>query len=225
MSESSRRSTAWALALAALGLLGASPADDAAGAPAREFLFELPAPGSYALPVIDRVADYDLVAPDGSRTPLLGAPEGSCTLVSFIYRSCIDASGCPLALATLQRVDRAIASRDDLAGRVRLVTVSFDPERDSPEAMASLRHHMRPRGAWDFLTAANERELAPVLVDYGQDAVPLLTRDGRVSGVVRHVAKVFLVDADGGIRNVYSTGFLDDRLLLLDIETLLAPGQ
>ena len=225
MSGVPRGASACAAALAALGLLGASPGDDAREEPAPELLYALPAAGSYALPVIDRVADYELVASDGARTPLLGAPERGCTLVSFIYRSCVDASGCPLALATLQRLDRAIARRDDLANRVRLVTVSFDPERDTPKAMAGLRHHMRPRGAWDFLTAASGRELAPVLADYGQDAVPLLTKNGRESGIVRHVAKVFLVDADGGIRNVYSTGFLDDRLLLRDIETLLSPGK
>jgi len=38
---------------------------------------------------------------------------------------------------------------------------------------------------------------------------------------MEHVVKVFLVDDQGGIRNVYSTGYLDHRVLLLDVETLL----
>jgi protein SCO1/2 len=87
--------------------------------------------------------------------------------------------------------------------------------------MAELRRHMGPRSDWRFLTARDAGGLRPLLEDYGQDAVPLLTADGERSGLVRHVLKVFLVDSDGGIRNVYSTGFLDHRLLLRDVETLL----
>ena len=59
------------------------------------------------------------------------------------------------------------------------------------------------------------------LLEAGQDAVPVLTGDGSDTGLMRHVAKVFLVDEQGGVRNVYSSGFLDPRLLVRDVETLL----
>ena len=62
---------------------------------------------------------------------------------------------------------------------------------------------------------------ARILRDYGQDAVPLTTDDGASLGLMRHVVKVFLVDEGGAVRNVYSIGFLDHRLLLRDVETLL----
>ena len=38
---------------------------------------------------------------------------------------------------------------------------------------------------------------------------------------IAHVLKVFLVDGEGRVRNIYSTGFLDLRLLLADLETVL----
>jgi len=41
---------------------------------------------------------------------------------------------------------------------------------------------------------------------------------------MRHVAKVFLVDDEGGVRNIYSSGFLDHRRLLRGVETLLLTG-
>jgi cytochrome oxidase Cu insertion factor (SCO1/SenC/PrrC family) len=204
------------LALAACGAAGAG--EPGGGPP---LLNELPAAGSYELPVIDRVREHPLLDSRGEVEPLLGLPPGGCALVAFVYLHCTDPSGCPLALASLQQADRAIAAREDLRGRVRLVTVSFDPARDGPEAMRSLRHHMAPRSDWRFLTAASQTELEPVLADYGQDAVPLLTAQGRDSGLMRHVAKVFLVDSEGGVRNIYSSGFLDHRLLLRDVETLL----
>jgi cytochrome oxidase Cu insertion factor (SCO1/SenC/PrrC family) len=183
--------------------------------------YELPAAGSYELPAIDRVGAHRLLDPEGKRVSPSACPPGGVAVVGFIYRSCSDATGCPLSLGTLQRLDRAVAGRPELAARVRIATVSFDPEHDRPEQMGQLRDQLSPRSDWVFLTAASGDELRPVLEDYGQDAVPLMTREGAETGVFRHVTKVFLVDESGAVRNVYSTGFLDPRLVLRDIETLL----
>ena len=38
---------------------------------------------------------------------------------------------------------------------------------------------------------------------------------------LRHVLKVFLVDEHRDIRNVYSTGLLDPRLVMNDLRTVL----
>jgi cytochrome oxidase Cu insertion factor (SCO1/SenC/PrrC family) len=183
-------------------------------------LFELPAAGSYELPPIDRVGDHTLTGSDGAREPLLGLAPGQLAIVAFVYLHCSDAAGCPLVLETLRRADRALAARGDLAPHVRLATVSFDPARDTPAALADLRAHLAPRTDWRFLTAASQAELEPVLRDFGQDAVPILSAGGANAGIMRHVAKVFLVDAGGAVRNIYSSGLLDHRLLVRDVETL-----
>lgn len=185
-------------------------------------LYELPAAGSYDLPVIDRVSQHRLIDDSGAPAPVLDLQPGQCAVVTFVYANCPDAGGCPLLLAELRRVDRALQDRSDLAGRVELVTVSFDPRNDTPERMQMLRHHLRPKGTWRFLTAESDEALQPVLRDFGQDALRLVAQhDGRDLALIRHVAKVFLLDAEGGVRNVYSSGFLDDRMLVRDIETLL----
>ncbi|UCE87195.1 MAG: SCO family protein [Deltaproteobacteria bacterium] len=222
-----------AAAIALVALLGASassraPAhepDDAAPPPkASESLrFEAPPPGSYELPPIQRVSDYyPLLAHDGTREPLLGLASDQVALVSFAYLDCTDATGCPLALATLKRLDHALAERPALAGRARLVTLSIDPARDTPERMAAARRHLAPVGDWRFLTLETPEALAAVLADFGQDAVRLRGPDGGDSGRIRHVLKVFLVDAKGDVRNIYSAGFLFTPILLNDIETVLA---
>jgi protein SCO1/2 len=84
--------------------------------------------------------------------------------------------------------------------------------------MATLRRGLNPRGRWHFATAASVAALQPVLDDFGQDAMPL-TDDAAER--IAHVLKVFLVDGQGQVRNIYSTGFLDLRLLLADLETVL----
>ena len=63
-------------------------------------------------------------------------------------------------------------------------------------------------------------ELEPVLNAYGQavdkSRDPMI-RKGRFTTLLR----VFLIDRDGRIRNIYSSGTLDPRLVLADVRTLL----
>ena len=197
-------------------------ADDSASPPAPRPRFEAPAPGSYALPPIDRVGDHALLGAAGRQEQLLAIAPGELALVSFVYLSCNEA--CPLSTALLHQLDRALAQQPEIGERVELVTVSFDPRRDPPPAMAALRTRMAPRGRWRFLTARDAAALRPVLSDFGQDAV-WIPGEGEAPDTLRHVLKVFLVDARGDIRQIYSTGFLDVRLVLADLETLLLPKR
>jgi cytochrome oxidase Cu insertion factor (SCO1/SenC/PrrC family) len=152
------------LALLATALLAAAPAtgraSEAPGEP--EPLYELPAAGSYALPPIDRVSEHVLLGSDGREAPLLELGPGRFAIVAFVYLGCHDAAGCPLLLASLQQTDRRLTASPELRGRVRLVTVSFDPSRDGPAEMAGLRRALAPRGDWRFFTSRDEAALRPV---------------------------------------------------------------
>jgi cytochrome oxidase Cu insertion factor (SCO1/SenC/PrrC family) len=183
-----------------------------------EARFEPPPPGSYELPPFGQLEAHGLLGSDGLPAPLLELAPGGAALVSFVYLSCPDA--CPMATAVLQRVDRQVAGDPRLAGRVSLVTVSFDPARDTPAKMAAFRASAAPRGRWRFLTSAGPDEIAPVLADFGQDGLAA-PAGGEAASPVSHVLKVFLVDGAGRIRNVYSTGFLDPRLLVNDLLTVV----
>ncbi len=213
---------AWLVALV-LGLVaGAEAHGDAepgrahvAPPPSPAPVFEPPAPGSYELPVIQRVGRHQLLDPDGGPVPLLEA--GRVAVVSFVFLSCGHA--CPQATATMQRLDRLLAERGLDAG-VGLVTVSFDPQRDRPEQMARQREALQPKGRWRFLTAPDQAGIDEVLRDFGQHVGVWLGPDGEATPQLDHVLKVFLVDAAGGVRNIYSTGYLDPRLMLNDVLTL-----
>jgi cytochrome c peroxidase len=213
-----RRALAW-LALAALA--APARAHDAAPAPPAP-AFALPEPGSYELPAIARVPEFALLDERGAPAKLLDLAPDQVAVISFVYTRCGDGDhGCPAALAVLQRVDRALANDAALHGRVRIATVSFDPAHDTPARMAGLRSALAPRGDWRFLTAGSSAAIAPALAAFGQDALPLVGADDRALGLFRHVLKVFLVDARGAVRNVYSSGFLSPELLLVDARTVL----
>ena len=212
-----------AAALALVVAAQAAPADDAqhhAPPPlAQRERYAAPPPGSYELPPIDRVGQHRLLGTSGESEPLLALADGELALISFVYLNCGEA--CPLATALLHRLDGELASQPDLARRVELVTVSFDPARDTPAAMRKLRKRLAPKGRWRFLTSANDAALRPVLADFGQDAV-WIPGEENAPDALRHVLKVFVVDPEGAIRQIYSTGFLDVRLVLADLRTLLA---
>lgn len=206
-------------ALTALALV-ASLAGPARAGEAR--LFVAPPPGSYELPPIDRVSEHRLLDAAGRPAPLLGLAPGEVALVAFVYRACADA--CPIALATLRGIDRRLAADPAVGARVRLVTVSFDPAHDTPQRMAELARDLGAREGWRFLTAPDDAALAPVLADFNQDVLREVAPAAPGAAAIQHVLKVFLVDAHGDVRNVYSTGFLDEELVWNDVATVLGEG-
>ena len=187
--------------------------------------YELPAPGSYTLPVVDTVGDHPLLDADGRRTTLFALKRDRCAVVAFVYTSCIEAAGCPLSLAVLERLDRALAADPALARAVTLVAISFDPERDTPERMRVVRGFHAVRTDWRFVTTSGPAELEPLLTDFNQPVAKLRFADGQWSGLFRHVLKVFLLDRDNRVRNVYSAGFLNAPLVLNDVQTVLRESR
>ncbi|MCS6924848.1 MAG: SCO family protein [Candidatus Binatia bacterium] len=211
-----------------LALPWASRAHDAALHTLHDALhpqFTPPAPGTYALPPIDTVSDHLLLDSEGKPVRLFALTGGKIAVISFMYTACSDIGGCPLAAAVLQRVDRSLSQRPELAAHVTLLSISFDPERDTPARLAEVRATLSPQTAWHFLTGRTPADIQPVLADFHQPVAKLWTEDGQWSGVFRHVLKVFLLDRHQQVRNIYSTGFFNPQLVLHDIETLLLEEQ
>jgi len=208
--------------LAALLIFGVASAHEAD--PTAPIDYEPPGIGTYSLPVIMEAPDGRVVGTDGRAHRLSEFLRGHVTLVSFMYTRCRDPRGCPLAFGTLIDLKRSMARERRGASEVRFVSLSFDPDRDTPEAMRRYGSHVMagagPR--WTFLTTPSRKDLAPLLDGFGQD----LSRGrdeatGLPDGSLSHVLKVFLVDARGQVREIYSTSFLVPGVVRNDIETLL----
>ncbi len=184
---------------------------------------EFPAPvaGSYSLPPLGAAADGELVDSSGNAVTLHGLFRDRTVVLSFIYTTCPDVNGCPLATFVLGRVQQRLAADETLRDTVRLISVSFDPFNDSPEVMASYGRGFRQHDVdWRFLTAESERSLAPILDDYGQPVIRDYDPSGAPRGTMSHILRVFLIDAEGRVRNIYSPSFLHPDVLLADIVTV-----
>lgn len=184
--------------------------------------FVAPVPGSYRLPPIFTAADAVLVDSTGAEVSLEDVYADRITILSFIYTRCSDVNGCPLATYVLARLQERIAGAPDLAGRVQLVSVSFDPDYDTPEVMRRYRARFVTEGSsWRFLTPRSTGELASLLKNYDQWVVKDYDADGNYLGTMSHLLRVYLIDAAHRVRNIYSVSFLHADTVAADIRTLL----
>jgi len=187
----------------------------------RRIEFAALVPGTYELPVIKPAPDGNVLDTTGTSRRLHRLMAGKVVVLSFVYTQCSDARGCPLATAVLHQIHRATASDPVLAERLKLMTLSFDPAHDTPAVMARYGRPSEPAmraSEWDRLTTTSERALAPILAGYGQlVARPASTQAGGLT----HRLRVYLIDPQRRIRNIYGLDFLDPELLLADVRTLL----
>jgi protein SCO1 len=63
--------------------------------------------------------------------------------------------------------------------------------------------------------------LRPMLEEFGQDLSMVREENGKSTGSLSNVLKVFLIDRRGSIREIYTTSFLLPQVALNDIRTLL----
>ncbi len=185
-----------------------------------------PAPGSYALPALRDAADADVLTSDAEPARLHDVFAGRLVLLSLVYTHCNDAEGCPMATAVLQRVGHRLARESELREQVRLVSLSFDPARDTPEVMRRYAASFaRIDADWVFLTTESEARLRPLLEAYDQTLLRETDAEGNELGTISHLLRVFLIDRERRIRNVYSASLLRPDALVADLKTLLLEEQ
>jgi cytochrome c peroxidase len=185
-----------------------------------------PQPGSYSLPPIQPASDGTVLDQSGQRRRLFDYLGDRYVLLSFIYTRCAVVKGCPMATAVFQRLRNRLDEDPTIAGRVRLVTLSFDPERDTPATMqlyasdAGVKSHGQAQ-TWTFLTTPSLGDLEPILESYGQYVVREIDADGRFTGNRSHMLKVFLIDRERRVRQIYGSDSLHPSVVINDVKTLM----
>ncbi|MCB1800431.1 MAG: SCO family protein [Gammaproteobacteria bacterium] len=188
--------------------------------------FDAPPPGSYRLPPIGPAVDGEVLDEHGNSTRLHEMFDGRYVVLSFIYSSCDDVNGCPLATYVLYRLYQAMQKDPALSAQMRLISLSFDPQNDTPEMMRLYGATFAGDDAeWRFLTTASNEALEPILRDYGQSVSRVFGTDGKQTSQISHVLRVFLIDPERRIRNIYSVSFLHPDLVLADVRTLMTETE
>ena len=188
-----------------------------------DYDYDPPAPGTYKMHVIKPAADGALLDSTGKPTTLRDLTRGRITVLSFIYTRCAAGKACPYATGVLNQLHQLSFDDATLAKNLRLVSLSFDPEYDTPTRLANYSEAIRdekPGCEWRFATAKSPAALTPILAAYDQ-TVDKRADPNHPQGPLFHTLRVFLIDRQARIRNIYSSGTLDPRLVLADVKTLL----
>lgn len=204
---------------------GVRAASDAATGPAPRApvdVSRLPAPGSYRLPRIIKAPDGEVLDSDGRAHRLHRLLAGRLTVLSFMYTYCRDPDGCPKAWAAMEGLQASLLAEAPLAAVSQLVSLSFDPSHDTPQQMR-LYGGERARDApvrWRFLTTRSVPALLPLLDGFGQDVTVETDERGRPMRTLNHLLKLFLVDDQLQVREIYSVATLAPEAMLNDLRTL-----
>jgi cytochrome c peroxidase len=188
-----------------------------------ELAFVPPPAGSYDLPVLGEAANGEVVSSDGSTYQLHDLLGDKFVVLSFIYTSCSDVNGCPLASYVLSKVQDRVLRDESLKDYVRMLSLSFDRLNDSPQQLAAYARNFRDEGFdWLFLTTPTDEALASILDNYDQFIIEDVDQAGEKVGSISHILRVYLIDQDRHIRNIYSVSFLHPDIIINDIRTVVS---
>ncbi|WP_416051389.1 SCO family protein [Cupriavidus basilensis] len=124
-----------------------------------------------------------------------GKRDRPVTLVTFVYTRCL--AICRTSASGQAWLQQQLRERG-LQDRVRLLTLSFDPARDTPAALWAYARTLRADPAiWTFATVAEPARLRGLLDAFGIVVLP----DGL--GGYSHNAALFLVDTQGRLAAAY----------------------
>jgi protein SCO1/2 len=167
----------------------------------------------------DLVPSQTLVDQDG--TPrALASFQGHRTALTFMYIRCPLPTFCPMMDKHFAAVQAAV-KKDPSLRDVRLVTVSFDPEADTP---AALKAHAQSLGAdpavWTFLTGSPE-EIDTLTRRFGV----VVERDPANAIEITHNLRTAVIDPDGRLVTVHSGADWSPAQLVADLKAAPAPAH
>lgn len=142
---------------------------------------------------------------------------GAPVAITFTYTRCPLPDFCPRIDRKFAGLQKAIAADPSLAGRVKLLTISFDPDYDTPPV---LNAHARTLGAnedvWTFATG----DRAQVELFAARFGVAV-TREGAEAADIVHNLRTIVAGGDGTVRALYSGADWDPAQVLAALRDAL----
>lgn len=139
---------------------------------------------------------------------------GSAGVVTFIYTRCPLPDFCPLMDRRFAEIQAAAASAAELSGRVRLLSVSFDPDTDTPPVLAAHAGRVGATAAWRFATAP-----ATVVDRFAAAFGVNVIRE--TDGTITHNLRTAVVGPDGRVAAIHSGNDWTTADVLRDLRAAL----
>jgi len=125
-----------------------------------------------------------------------GQFKGEAVGITFIFTRCPLPNFCPKMTSNFQDVQKKLLGMDNGPRNWHLLTISFDPEFDSPEILKAYaeRYKADPKH-WNFLTG-DISEISTISEQFGQ----MFWKD---EGALNHNLRTAVIDASGKVQKVF----------------------
>ena len=114
---------------------------------------------------------------------------GSPLALNFIFTSCRSARMCPASTACMKQLGDLLAKQPS-ASKVRLITITFDPETDSPGVLRAYAEGYGIDFARHSLLTGDPAQIKDLMRHYGIQTL-------RDDGTIVHNAALILISAEG----------------------------
>jgi protein SCO1 len=172
------------------------------------------------LPVVGPAPEFSLVDQQGR--PFSSSDlAGKVVVANFVFTTCTDI--CPLLTGTMAQVQERLKQAGLFERKAMLISISVDPEQDTPEALAAYAERFRadPAG-WRFLTGDRAQIDSLLVTGYKVGAPPRTPRrDGSPPEIV-HSSRFVVTDPNGQIRWYARGEEIDIDQLVEEVRRLVA---
>jgi protein SCO1/2 len=172
----------------------------------------------------DEVPNYRLVNQDGKAIRLHDY-KGKTLLLTFIYTRCQDPGQCTLMSSNFAAIDQELKKQPELYQKTHLLSVSFDPEYDTPKVLRSYgaaytgKYSDETFAHWEFASGSAD-EVKGVAQYFGmryfQDS-----QSGKEQVV--HSLRTAVIGPDGKIIKVYRGNEWKPEEVLSELVAALKP--
>lgn len=143
------------------------------------------------LPVLAQAPAFEMADIDGNPVSL-ESTNGKARIVYFYFANCPDV--CPPTTFLLSQVQDELAKEGTLGTKAELISITFDPVRDTPEVIRNFAKRLDVDfNGWRFLRG-DEATTLKLAGDFGATAMK------NEDGTYAHMNVITIVDQDGQIR-------------------------
>lgn len=170
----------------------------------------------------DTVPDFSLINQDGKPIRLRQF-KGQAVLLTFIYTRCPLPEYCTLMSNNFALIDRELQKDAKLYDRTHLLSVSIDPEYDTPKVLRSYggahteNYTTETFKHWEFATGTKD-EVKAIAQFFGLAYYPEKDQ-------IIHSLRTAIITPDGKVYKVYTGNEWKPEEVLRDLRALLGEGQ
>jgi protein SCO1/2 len=174
----------------------------------------------------DEVPDYRLINQDG-KVIRIHDYRGKALLLTFVYTRCQDPNQCTLMSSNFAGIDQELQKQPELYQKTHLLSISFDPEYDTPKVLRSYgaaytgKYSDENFAHWEF--ASGSADEVKGIAQYFGLRYFLDSSSGKEQVV--HSLRTAVIAPDGKIVKVYRGNEWKPGEILKELQVQFPPKQ